>query len=111
VKVPKEMRNCAKYLTEAGCTCFKWIIHPTTEIQIAGRMNGQRMFNLPARRQDAVEPTIPRIQTGIVITCALLAFQPSSLRMVGLKELIEPAEKSAQKNSNVLAELAGVARM
>jgi hypothetical protein len=111
VNVPKEMRNCAKYLTEAGCTCFKWIIHPTREIQIAGRMKGQRMFNLPARRQDAVEPTIPRIQTGIVITCALLAFQPSWLRIVGLKELIEPAEKSAQKNSNVLAELEKAATM
>jgi hypothetical protein len=105
VKVPTEIRNWAKYLTAGGWTCFRWIDQPTMERQIAGRRNGQRLLILPLMRDVDKPAQIPAIQTGMVMTCALLAVQPSWLRIVGLNEEIDPADISAQKKRSVMSQI------
>ncbi len=74
-----------------------------TEITMAGRMNGQRLLTFPLMREGASAPTMPTIQMEMVSTCTRREVQPSWLTMVGLKELIDPAERSAQKKRNVLS--------
>jgi len=83
---------------------------PATEMQIAGKMKGHLVFKRPLYQQELKAPTIPTIQTGIVITCALREVQPSWLRIVGLKELKEPADRSAQKKRRVLGKSVRIGR-
>lgn len=63
---------------------------------------GKRLFNLSLAKEAAKPPTISTTRMGLVITCALLADQPSWLVMVGLGELRETADISAQKKGSVL---------
>lgn len=60
------------------------------------------LLSRPLRKQEPRAPTIPTVQTGMVITCALLDVHPSWDRIVGLNDDREPAERSAQKKRSVL---------
>jgi len=74
---------------------------PTSTHNMPARMNGKRHPVCADNHAPRICVNIPHTQTGMLMACAVAAFQPSSVRMVGMNADMEAAVMSQQKNMSV----------